>query len=89
MPIKSKVFCSYCGRNATNDEREAVSVEADSNWGFCNKHCSVRDPLTQILQEVKLSLVPKYSCARLGRELNVSTSRELCAGRCVTESSSN
>jgi len=71
-------------------------VEADGKWGFCNKHCAFKDHLTEILQvrvlvnhlddnasrtkEADLSLVPKRTCARLGRSSGVSVRRELCAG---------
>lgn len=33
-----------------NDDSEAVQVSPFANWGFCNRHCAIQDPLTNMLQ---------------------------------------
>ena len=40
----------YCGVNATGGKEEATVVEADRNWGFCNRQCYGAGALSGILQ---------------------------------------
>ena len=47
----------YCGANATGGKEEATVVEADRNWGFCNKQCYGAGALSGILQ-VDITIIP-------------------------------
>lgn len=50
----------YCGIDARNDNSEAVQVQPFSNWGFCNKHCAIQDPLTNILQVPRITFKQRF-----------------------------
>jgi hypothetical protein len=40
----------YCGKNSTKGREEAVVVEADRKWGFCNRQgCDVDESKTLYL----------------------------------------
>jgi hypothetical protein len=39
------------------------------------------DPLTQLLQEVRLDILPERECVKMGASMKVDTKKEICAGK--------
>ncbi len=58
---------------------------SSQNWGACNDHCLVENPLDNLLQEAKLRIISVEQCQKLtkGLDLEVSQKNEICAGKPV------
>lgn len=73
----------YCGPRARRVEAESAKVSSFKGWGFCSKHCVIKDPLRNMLQEAKLRVVPKDYCLKLAKDVKVQPRIEICAGKKV------
>ncbi|XP_071749552.1 uncharacterized protein [Lepeophtheirus salmonis] len=72
----------YCGEDADkNNSKEATRPNSTSNWGYCSQNCHFKSFLHDVLQEIKLDLIPKEQCELLLGKNKPDT--EICAANRV------
>ena len=67
--------------NDANSGTSIKYVNETSNWGIYGEICAIKDPMTDILQETQLSIVPMSLCGMLALSMRVNLLVEICAAK--------